>query len=164
MKGRAVKAERMKIGGVLVSQKIGMISIEGTPNTPGIAGMVLESLGTAGISVEFISCCPDLGGGATISVCVEMTYFDEALDRVEEIRAEVDAKKVVTNEDLCALAVFGPHFREIPNVASQVFKALAEVGINILAISTSVSSVTCVFKQESLAEALTSLRSRFEIP
>jgi aspartate kinase len=93
-----------------------------------------------------------------------MASFDEALDRVEEIRADVDAKKVVTNEDLCALAVFGPHFREIPNVASQVFKALAEVGINILAISTSVSSVTCVFKQEKLSEGLASLRGRFEIP
>ncbi len=62
------------------------------------------------------------------------------------------------------LAVFGPHFREIPNVASQVFKALAEAGINILAISTSVSSVTCVFKQERLSEGLASLRGRFEIP
>ena len=154
----------MKIGGVLASQQLGMVSIVGTPDTPGIAGVVLAALGAAGISVEFISCCPDLGGGATITVCVEMARFDEALDRIEEIRADIDAKQIVTNEDICALAVYGPHFREIPNVASQVFKALAEVGINILAISTSVSSVTCVFRQDRLGDALGSLRGRFEIP
>ncbi len=157
-------ARRMKIGGVLTTKMLGMISVEGAPNTPGIAGKVLEELGAAGISVEFISCCPDLGGGATISVCVEMSRFDEALDLVEEVKAEVEAQKIVTTEDLCAVAVFGPHFREIPNIASQVFIALAEAGINILAISTSVSSVTCVVKQSRLDDALVSLRGRFDIP
>lgn len=157
-------AQRMKIGGVLTSQTLGMISVEGAPNTPGIAGTVLEALGRAGISVEFISCCPDLGGGATISVCVEMPRFDEALDLIEDVKADVEAKQIVTTEELCAVAVFGPHFREIPNIASQVFKALAEAGINILAISTSVSSVTCVIKQSRLNDALVSLRERFEIP
>ena len=82
-------AERMRIGGGLVSNELGMLSVEGAPNTPGIAGVVLDALGRDGISVEFISCCPDLGGGATITVCVEMERFEEALERIDEVRVEV---------------------------------------------------------------------------
>ncbi len=155
---------RMKIGGVLVSQHIGLISVQGAPHAIGIAGTILESLGYAGINVEFISCCPDVGGGDTIVVSAEMKKLEKALDLIEELQDSIGATRIVAMRELCSVAVFGPHFREIPNVASQIFKALAEVGINILSISTSVSSVTCVFDQGKLTEALASLRSRFEIP
>lgn len=155
---------RMKIGGVLVSQHIGLISVQGAPHAVGIAGMIFESLGAAGINVEFISCCPDVGGGDTIVVSAEMRKLERALLLIEELQESIGATRVVAMRDLCSVAVFGPHFREIPNVASQIFKALAEVGINILSISTSVSSVTCVFDQSRLADALGSLRSHFEIP
>jgi len=154
----------MKVGGVLVAEDLGMISVLGASATPGIAGIVLDSLGARSINVEFISCCPDMGEGYTISVCVEMEEFDDALDAVEDVRDRVQAGQVSTTPDLCCVAVFGPHFREIPNVASQIFKAMAAVGINILAISTSISSVSCVIEQARLPEALESLRGHFEIP
>ena len=154
----------MKIGGILVTRDVGMVSVLGASAAPGIAGIVLDSLGREGINVEFISCCPDLGEGYTISVCTRMDRFEDALDAIEDVRQQVGAQQVATNADLCVVAVFGPHFREIPNVASRIFKAHAEVGISILAISTSVSSVTCVFDQRRLDEALATLRERFDVP
>lgn len=154
----------MKIGGTITSENLAMVSVLGARNTPGIAGIVLDALGQRGINVEFISSCPDLGEGATISFCVEEGLLETALARVEEIRAQIGAQQVVTNKGLCLVAVFGPHFREIPNVASQVFQTLAEIGVNIQAISTSVSSVTCVFEQDRLPAAIQNLRAHFEIP
>ncbi|MBD3163145.1 MAG: hypothetical protein GF346_11900 [Candidatus Eisenbacteria bacterium] len=159
-----MSAKRMKVGGVLVTKDVGMISVLGASAAPGIAGIVLDALGRIGINVEFISCCPDLGDGYTISVCVRMDGFDEALDAIEDVRQQVGAQQVATNPDLCVVAVFGPHFREIPNIASRIFKAHAEIGITILAISTSISSVSCVFDQRRLNEALATLRDRFEVP
>jgi aspartokinase len=156
--------ERMKVGGVLVTEKVGMISVLGAASAPGVAGTVLDSLGQRKINVEFISCCPDIGDGYSISVCVEMDLFEKALEAIEDVRETVQAKQIETNPDLCVVAVFGPHFREIPNIASQIFKAHAAAGINILAISTSISSVSCVFDQSRLSEALDSLRKHFEIP
>jgi len=156
--------EKMKIGGVIVSEHIALISVQGTPHAVGIAGTILEALGEAGINVEFISCCPDVGGGDTLCVSADMVKLDRALDLIEDLQDAVRATRVVAMKDLCSVTVFGPHFREIPNVASQVFKALAEVGINILSISTSVSSVTCVFDEAKLLDAMTSLRNHFDIP
>ena len=54
-----------------------------------------------------------------------------------------------TTHGLVAVAIYGPHFREIPAVAGRIFRALADAGMNILAISTSVSSVTSVFEEVS---------------
>ena len=72
-------ARRMSVGGVQVYRDLGMISILGTPQGPGMAGDVLEALGEAGINVEFISCCPDSGGGDDIVVCVARARVDDAL-------------------------------------------------------------------------------------
>lgn len=159
-----MQLQKMKIGGVLVTQDLGMVSFQGAPDNPGVAGKILEAIGALEINVDFISCSPDLGGGASITACVSMLRFEEALREVERLGDELQAQRVVTREAISSVAVFGPHFREIPNVASRVFNALAEAGINILAISTSVSSVTCIFDQAALGDALASLRSHFEIP
>jgi len=163
-KDRIVATGRLKVGGVLVTEHLGMISVQGTEDAQGIAGTILESLGAAGINTEFISCCPDIGGGATICVSVAMDRFDSALDLVEGVREDVGAQRIVTEKDLCAVVVFGPHFRETPNIASRIYRALADAGINILAVSTSVSSVSSVFAQSRLGDALASLRSHFDIP
>lgn len=156
--------QKLKIGGVIVTQNLGMVTVQGAPHTPGIAGEIFEAIGVKGINVDFISCGPDQGGGDTLSVCFDQGRFDDAADTIEKVGDRLHAQRIATRENLCAVAVFGPHFREIPNIASRIFKAFAAAQVNILAISTSVSSVTCVFDQERLPEALTSLRGHFEIP
>ncbi len=157
-------AERkMRVGGILVSQNLGMISILGTPHGPGMAGVVLEAIGLADIAIEFISCCPDDDGRDNIVVCLQRDRLPEARSAVEQIQSKIRPSRIFTTEGLVAVAVYGPHFREIPTVAGKVFRALADAGVNILAISTSISSVTSVFEQDMLEAALASLRRRFEV-
>lgn len=154
---------KMKIGGILVSKDLGMISILGTPHQPGTAGVVLEALGAAVINVEFISCCPDSGGGDNIVVCIARDRLEEGMGAMDGVRDRIQSARLSSTETLVAVSVFGPHFREIPTVAGQIFRALADVGINIIAISTSISSVTSVFDQAMLEAALASLRGKFEV-
>lgn len=154
---------KMKVGGILVSRNLGMISILGTPHGPGMAGVVLEAVGEAGISVEFISCCPDSGGGDNIVLCVDRGRLQDALDALGTVQAKLLPSGIKTTEGLAAVAVFGPHFREIPSVAGKIFRALADAGVNILAISTSISSVSSVFDERMLEVALSSLRRRFDV-
>lgn len=157
-------AERkMRVGGVLVSRNLGMISILGTPHGPGMAGVVLEAMGEVDINVEFISCCPDSGGGDNIVLCLERSRVQDALGAVGQVQSKIRATGIATTEGLVSVSVFGPHFREIPTVAGRIFRALADAGVNILAISTSISSVTSVFDQAMLEPALASLRRNFDI-
>lgn len=154
---------KVRVGGVQVYRGLSMISILGTPHGPGMAGVVLETLGHAGVNVEFISCCPDSGGGDNIVVCVERDRLADALARLETVRDRIRPLGMKTREGLVGVAVFGPHFREIPAVAGRIFRAMADAGINILAISTSVSSVTSVFEEALLETGLAALHERFQI-
>jgi aspartate kinase len=158
-----VAQRKMKIGGILVSQDLAMISILGTHRGPGTAGVVLEAIGGAEINVEFISCCPDSGGGDNIVICIDRTRLDEGLGALEAVQDEIQPEGISTTDGMVAVSVFGPHFREIPSVAGKIFRALADAGVNIRAISTSISSVTSVFDQSMLEPALGSLRSRVEV-
>jgi aspartate kinase len=158
-----VAQRKMSVGGILVSRNLGMVSILNTSHGPGRAGVVLEALGEAEINVEFISCCPDSAGGDNIVVCINQDRLHDALAAVEAVQSRIRSAGVSTTEGLAALAVYGPHFREIPTVSGKIFRALADAGVNILAISTSISSVTSVFDQGMLEAALTSLRRNFEV-
>ena len=45
-----------------------------------------------------------------------------------------------------------------------MFRALAQAGINIEAISTSISTVTCIITEASLPDALTAIYHHFDVP
>lgn len=157
-------AERkMRVGGILVSRDLGMLSILGTHHGPGMAGAVLEAMGEAEINVEFISLCPDSGGGDNIVICVDRARLSDAVAALEGVQGKIRPADTATSEGLVAVAVYGPHFREIPSVSGKIFRALADAGVNILAISTSISSVTSVFDEEMLEPALVSLRRKFDV-
>jgi aspartate kinase len=158
-----VTERKMRVGGIQVYRHLSMISILGTPHGPGTAGVVLETLGNAGVNVEFISCCPDSGGGDNIVVCVERTRLAEALALLETVREHIRPLGLKTREGLVCVAVFGPHFREIPAAPGRIFRALADAGINLLAISTSVSSVTSLFEEAMLDRGIAALHERFEV-
>jgi aspartokinase len=45
-----------------------------------------------------------------------------------------------------------------------MFRALADHGVNILAISTSISTVNCIIELSRLQDALAAIRERFDLP
>jgi aspartokinase len=62
------------------------------------------------------------------------------------------------------VSVFGPHFGELPGVAGVMFSALAKADINILAISTSISSLSCIIDSDRSDEAIQALQEAFDRP
>jgi aspartate kinase len=71
---------------------------------------------------------------------------------------------VIPHSEAAIVSIFGPDFRERPGIAGTMFEALATQGINILAISTSISTVSCVIESDSLETALNALRKTFDLP
>jgi aspartate kinase len=60
--------------------------------------------------------------------------------------------------------MFGPHFGERPGIAGVMFSALASADINILAISTSISSTSCLIDASDMDEAVQALEEVFDLP
>ena len=91
---------------------------------------------------------------------LELVEPEEHLDAM----AEIEAGKVIIQPEVAIVSIFGPDFRERPGIAGTMFSALAERGVNILAVSTSISTVSCVIESEPLERALIALRETFDLP
>jgi aspartate kinase len=96
--------------------------------------------------------------------CVDRTDLPAAVSAIDSIRVEVQPQTVITNQEVASLAIFGPDFRERPGIAGKMFRAMAERGINILAISTSISTVNCIIELANLKDALDSINEHFDLP
>ena len=96
--------------------------------------------------------------------CVARDDLEAALDLLGKIRPQLGVKEVIHEPEVGIVSIFGPDFRERPGIAGAMFNALASVGINILAISTSISTVSCVINANRLPEAVKVLEGTFDMP
>ena len=69
---------------------------------------------------------------------------------------------MVYDREVGIVSIFGPHFGDRPGIAGTMFSALASAGINILAISTSISSLSCVLDAGDMDDAIRVLKESFE--
>ena len=155
---------KTRIGGILKNQTLARISVIGLPDQPGVAAMILGALGDAHISVDFIVQCVDLNQQDHFVLCIQRDELSEALRVVDAATRDVRARSIVHDSRAASIAIFGPDFRERPGIAATMFRALAQASINIEAISTSISTVTCIIAEASLQEALAAIYRHFDVP
>ncbi|RTZ91610.1 MAG: hypothetical protein DSY91_04860 [Deltaproteobacteria bacterium] len=156
--------EKIKVGGIMQSDGraiVKLLSVADRTDTPGI---ILGALGNSNVNIEFLVESTDLDGLANFTFCIDEGDLERAVAALETIKAEVDAKVVTYIPDVSVVSVFGPHFRERPRISGVMFSALASVGVNTLAISTSISSVSCVVDTKSVDAAIDALYEAFDAP
>lgn len=155
---------RIRIGGIMQNSHLALLTVSAVPDRPGIAAAILNQLGKRGINVQFIVQCIDQNAQDQVALCVDRDDLEGAQDIVNRLAPEIRAGKVVVNQEVAIVSIFGPDFRERPGIAGLMFQALADQGINILAVSTSISTVSCVISSAPLEGALIALRETFDLP
>ncbi|MBC8459292.1 MAG: hypothetical protein H8D67_14965 [Deltaproteobacteria bacterium] len=156
--------EKIKIGGIMQSDGRALIRIMSVPDHASVAATVLGALGKNSINIELLVESFDLDECGNFAMIIDQKDLDHALSVLEEIKLNIDAKVVSYTPDVGVITVFGPHLREKPRVHGLMFSSIASQGISSLAISTSISSVSCVVEGQYLNTAVNALTEAFEIP
>lgn len=156
--------EKTRIGGVIRRTHLAQIDVLSVPDKPGVAAALLKSLGDVPINAQFIVQCIDAENRDHIVICVDADDAAQAVALVNQVSPQICAGCIRVNQAVAILSIFGPDFRERPGIAGQMFDALASQGINILAISTSISTVSCVIHSADLEKAHQALLDTFELP
>jgi len=156
--------EKIKLGGILKYRGLCLIGVMSAPDRPGLAAAVFRALGDRRLNVQFIVQSIDLNDESHIQFCAANEDRDTILAALTPLIAQVGAKKVIAKPDVALLCAFGPDFRERPGIAGTMFGALADVGINILAVSTSISTLSCVIAEEDYDLAIKAMDSVFALP
>jgi aspartokinase len=155
---------KVKAGGVVQNTGLALVGVMAVPDKPGVAGAILKMLGQSGLNVQFIVQLLDLDDNAHVVFCVDQDDLSASLAVLGEVKEEIGAREITYKGDVAIVSIFGPDFRERPGVAGTMFSALASVGVNILSISTSISTVSCVVESDDVAPATEALREAFDLP
>lgn len=156
--------ENIKIGGIIQKRNLAKIGVLAIPDRPGVAGAIFSALGARRINCPFIVHTMDLDNLDSIVLCVSRDQLDEAMIVLETVKTTIGAKDVVYEREVGMLAIFGPHFGDRPGIAGIMFSALASAGINILAISTSISSLSCLIDAARMDDGIQALKQAFAQP
>lgn len=156
--------QKTKIGGIIQNDQLASISVLAVKDRPGIAAAVLDALGQRGINVQFVVQVIDQSDQAQMVLCVDRVDLQPSLAAIEAIRADLQPAAVTARADVASVAIFGPDFRERPGIAVQMFRSLAAKGVNIFAISTSISTINCIIELPRLHDALRAIHEQFDLP
>jgi aspartate kinase len=155
---------KIKIGGIIQNRNLAKIGVMSIPDRPGVAGAIFDALGAQRINCPFIVHTIDLNALDSIVICVDRQDLAPALKILNRVKEAIGAKDVVYDQEVGMISAFGPHFGQRPGIAGVMFSALASAGINILAISTSISSLSCIIDVRDMDAAVQALEEAFELP
>jgi aspartate kinase len=159
-----MRKQRIKIGGIIQYRNLAKIGVMSIPDRPGVAGAIFSALGAKGINIPFIVHTIDLHDLDNIVICVAREDLSAALEVLDTVKETVGAEEILYDGEVGIVSMFGPHFGERPGIAGVMFSAMASAGINILAISTSISSTSCLLDADDMDDAVQVLEQTFELP
>ena len=155
--------ETPTIAGIAFNRDEAKLTILGVPDMPGVAHHILGPVGDANIEVDVI--VQNVADDKTTDFTFTVGRND--LPRAEEVLGkvarEINAREVRSDNKIAKVSVVGVGMRSHAGVASQMFAALADVGINIQMITTSEIKISVIIEEKFLELAVRALHSSFEL-
>ena len=130
--------EQQVVSGIAYAKDEAKVTLMRVEDKPGVAASIFGPLSEANINVDMIVQNTSSDGKHTdMTFTVQESDLDRALDVLKSARKDIGYFDVKSASGVAKVSVIGVGMRSHAGVAAQMFKALADRGINILAITTS---------------------------
>jgi aspartate kinase len=156
--------EQPIISGIAFNRDEAKLTVLGVPDRPGIASQILGPIAEANIDVDIIIQNVGHDGTTDFSFTVNRGEYARTLKILEEqIKPHIGARAIEGDNKICKVSAVGVGMRSHPGVASMMFRALAEEGINIQMISTSEIKISVIVDEKYLELAVRVLHQAFQL-
>lgn len=155
--------EQPIISGIAFSRDEAKLTLLGVPDVPGVAARILAPVGAKNIEIDMIVQNVGLDQTTDFTFTVHRNDVKAARAVLDEIREALGARDVISDDKICKVSVVGVGMRSHAGVASQMFQALADEGINIQMISTSEIKISVVVDEKYLELAVRALHTAFAL-
>lgn len=149
------------ISGIAFSRDEAKLTVRGVPDRPGIAAQILGEIGAGNINVDMIVQNVGADGTTDFTFTVNRGEFKKASEILKKVAAGLKAREVIGDDKIVKISVVGVGMRSHAGIASQMFKALADEGINIQMISTSEIKISVVVEEKYLELGVRALHTAF---
>ena len=156
--------EKAVISGVAFNRDEAKITVHDVPDRPGIAYAILGPIADAHIDVDVIVQNVGHDGMTDMTFTVHRNDYAKTLDLLKTVVAPATgASSVAGDAKICKVSIVGIGMRSHVGVASRMFRALSEEGINIQMISTSEIKTSVVIDEKYMELAVRALHRAFDL-
>jgi aspartate kinase len=156
--------EKAVISGVAFNRDEAKITVLDVPDRPGVAYAILGPIADAGIDVDVIVQNVGHDGMTDLSFTVNRNDYAKAMKILKgQVQPHIKCRDVSGDERIAKVSIVGMGMRSHAGIAAQMFRTLAEEGINIQMISTSEIKITVVIEEKYTELAVRVLHKAFEL-
>jgi aspartate kinase len=159
-----IDMERQLVTGIAHDKNEAKVILTRVPDKPGAVAHIFEPLAAASINVDMI--IQNVGrdkGETDVTFTVPQSDLPRAQALLEDKRGEIGFNRIITDSKIAKISVVGVGMKSHAGVAATMFKALADRGINIQAISTSEIKISCIHHSRYTELAVRALHDGFEL-
>lgn len=155
--------EQALISGIAFNRDEAQLTVNGVPDSPGVAYAILGPVAEANIEVDMVLQNIGRDGTTDFTFTVQHVDYEKALAIVRAEAEKLGAREVSGNAKIVKVSLVGVGMRSHAGIAAKMFKVLAEEKINIRMISTSEIKISVVVDDKYLELAVRSLHDAFEL-
>ena len=154
--------ERALISGIAFNRDEAKLTLTGVPDLPGVASKILGPIAAENIEVDMIVQNISANGTTDFTFTVNRNDFIRAKNVLESLRNDLGGNTTVIGDNsIVKVSIVGVGMRSHAGIASTMFRALANEGINIQMISTSEIKISVVMDEKYLELAVRALHTAF---
>ena len=156
--------EQAIVSGIAFNRDEAKIALRGVPDKPGIAYQILGAVAQANVEVDMIIQNISKDGRTDFSFTVNRGDYAKTMDllRASVIKG-LGVEDVEGDTKICKVSIVGIGMRSHVGIASKMFRALSEEGINIQMISTSEIKTSVVIDEKYIELAVRALHKAFDL-
>lgn len=154
--------EHAVVSGIAFDRNQATLTIIGLPDKPGMARYVFNAISDASIDVDMIVQNAPIGDPTVnFSFTVQREDYKHAYGILENVARDLKAPGIRGDDRVVKLSLVGVGMRSHAGVATTMFKALGDEGINIQLITTSEIKISVIIEEKYLELGARTLHSAF---
>ena len=154
--------EQQVVSGIAYSKDEAKVTLLKIEDKPGIAASIFVPLADANVNVDMIVQNLSADGRYTdMTFTVTEAELPRTLELLKAGKKSIGYHDIMSSADVIKVSVIGIGMRSHAGVAAQMFKALAEKGINIQAITTSEIKISVLINAAYAELAVRTLHSLY---
>ena len=155
------KMEKTLIKGVAKDNNVASISVVGLKDAPGIAFKIFNKVAQAKINVDIILQSIGRNGTKDITFTVPESDANAAIAAINELSDSLNFQEVKSDTTITKVSIVGAGMESNPGIASKMFEALSDAGINIHMISTSEIKISVLIDEKYADAAVLAVHDKF---
>ncbi len=155
--------EQVLVSGIAFSKDEAQVTVSSVSDRPGTAYSILGPVSELNVEVDMIVQNAALDGSTDFTFTVPRQDYARVMEFLEDNKVTMGAREISGDDQIVKLSIVGVGMRSHAGIASRMFKALAEAGINLRLISTSEIKISVVIDEKYMELGVRALHEEFEL-